>query len=209
MRIRDLGWRQFGSGIRDGKKSNPGSGINIPDPPHCKKYWFFVCLDFRIHINWIRIRIQAFWWKWIRIQIQVSQLNTGKLFSWKTLVQYNFYDQKLLRKRPPALQRNHSALQTMKFLHPFLFWAIFSWLDPDPNSKSGSTDLLSLNTADSKHWLRHFSLCQCRKEIKHPAKRWMQMITNCAYFLFNNIIKKCWGSVSAATVIYHSFLCAF
>jgi hypothetical protein len=25
LRIRDPGWRQFGSGIRDGKKSNPGS----------------------------------------------------------------------------------------------------------------------------------------------------------------------------------------
>jgi hypothetical protein len=32
MRIRDPGWRQFGSGIRDGKKLDPGSGINIPDP---------------------------------------------------------------------------------------------------------------------------------------------------------------------------------
>jgi hypothetical protein len=32
MRIRDPGWRQFG--IRDGKKSDPGSGINIPDPLH-------------------------------------------------------------------------------------------------------------------------------------------------------------------------------
>ncbi len=36
MRIRDPGWRQFGSEIRDGKKSDPGSGINIPDPPHCQ-----------------------------------------------------------------------------------------------------------------------------------------------------------------------------
>jgi hypothetical protein len=36
MRIRDPGWRQFGSGIRDGKKSDPGSRINIPDPQH----WF-------------------------------------------------------------------------------------------------------------------------------------------------------------------------
>jgi hypothetical protein len=40
MRIWDPGWRQFGSGIRDGKKSDPGwkkvgSGINIPDPQHC------------------------------------------------------------------------------------------------------------------------------------------------------------------------------
>jgi hypothetical protein len=34
MRIRDPGWRQFGSGIRDEKKSDPGSGINIPDPQH-------------------------------------------------------------------------------------------------------------------------------------------------------------------------------
>jgi hypothetical protein len=31
----DPGWRQFGSGIRDRKKSDPGSGISIPDPPHC------------------------------------------------------------------------------------------------------------------------------------------------------------------------------
>jgi hypothetical protein len=31
----DLGWRQFGSGIRDGKKLDPGSGMFIPDPQHC------------------------------------------------------------------------------------------------------------------------------------------------------------------------------
>jgi len=40
MRIRDPGWRQFGSGIRDGKKSDPGSGINIPDPQHWNVEWF-------------------------------------------------------------------------------------------------------------------------------------------------------------------------
>jgi hypothetical protein len=34
VRIWDPGWRQFGSGIRDVKKSDPGSGINIPDPQH-------------------------------------------------------------------------------------------------------------------------------------------------------------------------------
>ncbi len=27
--------------IRDGKKSDPGSGINIPDPPHCFKVFYF------------------------------------------------------------------------------------------------------------------------------------------------------------------------
>jgi hypothetical protein len=37
MRNWDSGWRQFGYGIRDGKKSDPGSGINIPDPQH----WIF------------------------------------------------------------------------------------------------------------------------------------------------------------------------
>jgi hypothetical protein len=31
------GMEKFGSGIRDGKKSVPGSGINIPDPQHCIK----------------------------------------------------------------------------------------------------------------------------------------------------------------------------
>ena len=35
----DPGWRQFGSGIRDGKKSDPGSGINIPDPQNWKYYY--------------------------------------------------------------------------------------------------------------------------------------------------------------------------
>jgi hypothetical protein len=33
----DPGWRQFGSGIWDGKKSDPGPGINIPDPQHCQR----------------------------------------------------------------------------------------------------------------------------------------------------------------------------
>jgi hypothetical protein len=32
-----LGLKKFGSGIRDGKHSDPVSGINIPDPLHCCK----------------------------------------------------------------------------------------------------------------------------------------------------------------------------
>jgi hypothetical protein len=32
MRFRDPGWRQFGSGIRDGKKSDPGSGNQDKHP---------------------------------------------------------------------------------------------------------------------------------------------------------------------------------
>jgi hypothetical protein len=42
MRIRDPGRRQFGSGIRDGKKSDPGSGINIPDPHHWVEPVFWI-----------------------------------------------------------------------------------------------------------------------------------------------------------------------
>jgi hypothetical protein len=38
MRIRDPGWRQFGSGIPGWKKV--GSGINIPDPQHCLLHTF-------------------------------------------------------------------------------------------------------------------------------------------------------------------------
>jgi hypothetical protein len=30
----DPGWSKFGSRIRDGKNSDPGSGINIPDTQH-------------------------------------------------------------------------------------------------------------------------------------------------------------------------------
>jgi hypothetical protein len=50
----DPGWKKLGSGIRDGKNSDPGSGmgkprirdpgwrkfgsgINIPDPQHCRE----------------------------------------------------------------------------------------------------------------------------------------------------------------------------
>jgi hypothetical protein len=31
----DPGWKKFGSGIRDGKNSDPRSRINIPNPQHC------------------------------------------------------------------------------------------------------------------------------------------------------------------------------
>jgi hypothetical protein len=34
MRIRDPGWKKFETGTRDGKHSDPGSGINIPYPQH-------------------------------------------------------------------------------------------------------------------------------------------------------------------------------
>jgi hypothetical protein len=55
MRIRDPGWRQFGSGIRDGKKSDPGSGINIPDPQH----WFLISVLDRNFIVSMLIRIPS------------------------------------------------------------------------------------------------------------------------------------------------------
>jgi hypothetical protein len=38
--------------IRDGKKSDPGSGINIPDPPHCRK----VCWI----LSWTRCSLAAY-----------------------------------------------------------------------------------------------------------------------------------------------------
>jgi hypothetical protein len=49
----DPGWRQLGSGIRDGKKSDPGSGINIPDPQHCFK---LKTLDWK-PLNYNRLRM--------------------------------------------------------------------------------------------------------------------------------------------------------
>jgi hypothetical protein len=35
-----FGIRDPRSGIRDGKNPDPGSGINIPDPQHCRKQIF-------------------------------------------------------------------------------------------------------------------------------------------------------------------------
>jgi hypothetical protein len=50
MRIRDPGWEKFGSVIREknlgsGMK-NFGSGINIPDPQHCRQAWIptYICM---------------------------------------------------------------------------------------------------------------------------------------------------------------------
>jgi hypothetical protein len=37
----DPGWKKFESGIRDGKNSDPGSGINIPDSQYC--FLFYLC----------------------------------------------------------------------------------------------------------------------------------------------------------------------
>jgi hypothetical protein len=48
-----------------------------------------------------------------------------------------------IQKKPSAHNREHPALQHMKFLNFFTFlWVIFALLDPDPDSKSGSTDLI-------------------------------------------------------------------
>jgi hypothetical protein len=44
-----------------------------------------------------------------------------------------------------ALKREHSAVQNMKFINFFRFlWVIFAFLEPDPDSESGSrsTDLI-------------------------------------------------------------------
>jgi hypothetical protein len=48
-----------------------------------------------------------------------------------------------LQKKPSALKRGHPTLQNMNFYKFFLLlWVIFALLDPDPNSGSGSTDLI-------------------------------------------------------------------
>jgi hypothetical protein len=39
--FRELRDNFLGSGIREGKNSDPGFGINIPDPQHCEKPTYF------------------------------------------------------------------------------------------------------------------------------------------------------------------------
>jgi hypothetical protein len=34
--------------IRDGKTSDPGAGINIPDPQQCKKGYFFIFFSYNL-----------------------------------------------------------------------------------------------------------------------------------------------------------------
>jgi hypothetical protein len=51
-----------------------------------------------------------------------------------------------LQKKPSAFEREHPALQNMKFLNIFFYFllVIFALLHPDPDSEygSGSTDLI-------------------------------------------------------------------
>jgi hypothetical protein len=62
MRIRDPGWRQFGSGIRDGKKSEPGSGINNQDPQHCKKHCFQLNVDLYLNLcSYLDVKLETGW----------------------------------------------------------------------------------------------------------------------------------------------------
>ncbi len=50
MRIRDPGWKKFGSGIRDEKYSDPESGINIPDPQHYVHHLVIVTVQLRLFL---------------------------------------------------------------------------------------------------------------------------------------------------------------
>ncbi len=53
MQIRDPGWKKFGLGIRDGKKSDPGSGINIPDPQYWSSLTFLVLWKFLGYLSYV------------------------------------------------------------------------------------------------------------------------------------------------------------
>jgi hypothetical protein len=66
MRSRYPRWKQFGSRIRDGKKSDPGSGFKIPDPQHrlfisvADPSLFGVHPDPRIHASDLNTILSAF-----------------------------------------------------------------------------------------------------------------------------------------------------
>jgi hypothetical protein len=48
-----------------------------------------------------------------------------------------------LQEKPSALKREHPALQNMKILKVFIFlFVIFALLNLEPDSVSGSTDLI-------------------------------------------------------------------
>jgi hypothetical protein len=59
-----------------------------------------------------------------------------------TLPEASIKDVYVLQKKPSARQREHPALQNMKFLNFFLLlWVIFALLDPDFEYGSGSKTL--------------------------------------------------------------------
>jgi hypothetical protein len=105
-------------------------------------YWIRIRIRIRIqHFKWIWIGTDpGFWWpqKWKKIKLKFFFFffqikNSKNRFPYRT---------DKLQEKPPALRREHPALQKMKFIHCFLFFrAIFPLLDPDPDCESGSTTL--------------------------------------------------------------------
>jgi hypothetical protein len=103
----------------------------IPIIKKTLRFGFFKA-GLRIHINFIRIRIQHF-----RLStnpdpdpIRIQGFNDQKL--------KKNYSMSKLQKKPAAHKKNHPTLQNLNFkIFLLLLWVIFALLDPDPDSGSG------------------------------------------------------------------------
>ncbi len=86
----------------------------------------------------------GFWWPKIVKNLQLKKFD----IVWSKIAIYLY--QSLHKGRPsymrslqPSNENIQPALKIMKFLHFFLLLRVtFALLDPDPDSKSGSTDLI-------------------------------------------------------------------
>jgi hypothetical protein len=100
----------------------------------------------RIRIQWIWIRIQHF--SLILIQIQdfydrkLTKINTRKKYFFDQKLQFTYLQGSIKDAqstgKPSALQREHPALQNMKFLNFFYLCGCFCRLGPDLYSESVS-----------------------------------------------------------------------
>jgi hypothetical protein len=79
---------------------------------------------------------------WEKITAEIK-FNIFFIKNYNLLLRGLLYRKLKLQKKPSALKREHPARENMKFLNFFLFLlVIFALLDPDSESRSGSTDII-------------------------------------------------------------------
>ncbi len=170
---------------------------------------------FRICIHLIRIRIQHFrlntdpepdpgcWWPKIWQNLLLTFfLQFLWIKNYKLPIPRLPYRISKLQKKTSALKREHPALQNMKFFNFFLLlWVIFALLDPDPDSESGSTNLIELveygsnedfwkneTSSNKRHFAKikedfHFNPCCRQKENVRRRQLPSNLMLQKGYFL--------------------------
>jgi hypothetical protein len=85
----------------------------------------------------MQIQIQGFDDKKLEVFTALKNRSTGSIKNCYLFIPRPPGRTSKVQKKPPALRREHPALQNYKFLHFYLFlWFIFALQDPNPSNQN-------------------------------------------------------------------------